>query len=283
MKIRILLLCFVLSGGIATLYAQKIKPTVRQVVEAPLNKQNFHLYLLIGQSNMAGRGVVESRDTLPNSRVLRFNKNNQWEIAKDPLQYDKSVAGVGPGLAFGNVMSDQDTATIIGLIPCAVGGTGIDTWKAGIYYDPVKIYPYDNAISRTKEAMRSGTLKGIIWHQGEADSNPAKSIVYGAKLKQLIETLRLEFKTPFLPFVAGQLPDYQIEKKDSLGILHINTSAIAVNNAIADLKIENYTFISAKGTSDIGDHTHFNAVSARLMGQRFAEAMIKLYKSLSKK
>jgi hypothetical protein len=278
MKYSFLLLLMMLSVSIGTVCAQKTKPIIRQVVEAPLNKQKFHLYLLIGQSNMAGRGVVEPQDTLPNRKVLRLNEKNQWEIAKDPVHFDKSVAGVGPGLTFGKIMADQDTTVTIGLIPCAVGGSGIDFWKEGAFYNATKTYPYDNAIGRTKEAMRSGTIKGIIWHQGESDSNPAKSIVYGQKLKQLIEALRGDLYAPLLPFVAGQLPDYQIEKKDSLGVEHVNSAAVAVNKAIADLQIGNYAFISAKNTSDIGDHTHFTASSARLMGRRYAEAMIKLNK-----
>jgi hypothetical protein len=46
---------------------------VGQTPELP-PKERFHLFLLIGQSNMAGRGVVAATDTIPHARVLALNK-----------------------------------------------------------------------------------------------------------------------------------------------------------------------------------------------------------------
>lgn len=37
-------------------------------------KENFHLFLLVGQSNMAGRGVIDVQDKTLNPRVLMLNK-----------------------------------------------------------------------------------------------------------------------------------------------------------------------------------------------------------------
>ena len=37
-------------------------------------KEKFHLFLLVGQSNMAGRGVVDAQDKTPDPRVLMLNK-----------------------------------------------------------------------------------------------------------------------------------------------------------------------------------------------------------------
>ncbi|WP_215238997.1 sialate O-acetylesterase [Dyadobacter helix] len=88
------------------------------------------LYLLIGQSNMAGRGVIsqDSPNISPNIRML--NNSNAWVIAQDPLHADfPKAAGVGPGLAFAREMERQNPGKQIGLIPCAVGGTSIDEWQ----------------------------------------------------------------------------------------------------------------------------------------------------------
>ena len=63
--------------------------------------RQFHLYLLIGQSNMAGRGPVDAESKVAHPRVLMLNKNRAWVPATDPLHFDKAAAGVGPGLAFG--------------------------------------------------------------------------------------------------------------------------------------------------------------------------------------
>lgn len=263
-----------------TMMAQGLKPALREHVAPPAAKQKFKLYLLVGQSNMAGRGYVEAQDTIPNQHVLRLNKNGEWEIGKDPLHFDKDVAGVGPGLQFGKTLAAADQSAVIGLIPCAVGGSAIENWKAGSFYAATKTYPYDDAIKRAKLAMQSGTLMGIIWHQGESDSNPVKSATYQENLKNVIASFRHDLDSPEIPFVAGELPAYQIAGTDAQGKRKDNPSAEKINEAIENLKtaVKNYAYVTAEGTSDRGDHTHFNAASARLMGIRYAKAMMELSK-----
>src|SRR5690349_3741379 len=105
---------------------------------------NCHLYLLIGQSNMAGRGKVEKEDKTPHPRVLMLNKDDQWVPAIDPLHFDKAIAGVGPGLAFGKAMAEADKDVTIGLIPCAAGGSPIAVWKKDAVWAQTKSKPYDD-------------------------------------------------------------------------------------------------------------------------------------------
>jgi hypothetical protein len=288
MKTRLaFLLCLLLLALLpaAGLRAQALKPHARQVVAPPTRKGKFQLYLLIGQSNMAGRGAVEAPDTLPNRHVLRLNPSGQWEVAKDPIHFDKAIAGVGPGLTFGRLMAARDTSITIGLIPCAVGGSGIDAWTPDAYFEGTKTHPYDDALARAKTALQTGTLAGIIWHQGETDSTPEKSALYQQKLKILIKKLREELQAPAVPFVAGQLPAFQINKPSADGRPQVNESAVRINEAVAGLTklVAHYSFVTAEGTSDIGDHTHFNAASARLMGQRYAAAMQQLQPKAKRK
>jgi len=233
---------------------------------------------------MAGRGKVEAPDTVPNRHVLRLNAAGQWEVAQDPIHFDKPVAGVGPGLTFGRELAAQDTSLVIGLIPCAVGGSAISYWQPGTFYPPTKTNPYDDAIRRTKTAMQSGTLAGIIWHQGESDSNPAGSQAYGQNLTALIARLRHDLQAPTVPFVAGQLPEFQIMKPDSAGRPHTNEAAQRINATVAALQktVPRYAYVTAEGTTHIGDYTHFNAASARLMGRRYAAAMLRLQKARNK-
>ena len=69
-------------------------------IEIPA-KEKFHLYLLVGQSNMAGRGKVTPEDKKPHERVLMLSKDLKWVPATDPMHFDKSIAGVGLGRTFG--------------------------------------------------------------------------------------------------------------------------------------------------------------------------------------
>ncbi|MDB5235051.1 MAG: putative acetyl xylan esterase AxeA [Hymenobacter sp.] len=256
---------------VANLCAQPLRPRQRLVVNPPTQKEKFQLYLLIGQSNMAGRGPVEAQDTLPNPRVLRLNPAGRWEIAKDPVHFDKTVAAVGPGLTFGKELAALDASVTIGLIPCAVGGSAISYWQPGAYFPDTKTHPYDDALARARIALQTGTLAGIIWNQGESDSNPAASAAYAQNLTALITQLRQDLQTPNVPFVAGQLPEFQFSQAKP----NEPTAARTINAAVAQLRgqVPHYDFITAEGTHDIGDHTHLDAASARLMGHRYAVAM----------
>ena len=124
---------------------------------------NFHLYLLIGQSNMAGRGKIELQDKVAVPRVLMLNKANEWVSAVDPISFDKSIAGVSLGRTFGIEMAKANKEVKIGLLPCAVGGTPIRRWQQNGDL-------YKAALKRAKIAQKGGVIRGILWHQGESDS-----------------------------------------------------------------------------------------------------------------
>ncbi|MEJ7777966.1 MAG: sialate O-acetylesterase [Daejeonella sp.] len=230
---------------------------------------NFHLYLLAGQSNMAGRGEVSGKYRTEGSpRVYMLNKNNEWVLAKHPLHFDKpTVAGAGPGLSFGLEMAKANPDVKIGLVPCAVGGTSINTWKAGGYDKATKTHPYDDALIRIREAMKSGVFKGIIWHQGESDSAPEAAAAYFQKLADLIGNFREIIKDPDLPFVAGELGTFKEQYK-------------TINSVLRELpgRIKHTAIASSKGLEHKGDITHFDSSSAEKLGKRFAKQMRKIQK-----
>ena len=84
------------------------------IAQPIVSKKQFHLYLLAGQSNMAGRGKVETEDTTRHPRVWVLTKNNDWQLAAEPLHFDKpTVVGVGIGFAFAKKMAELDTNIVI--------------------------------------------------------------------------------------------------------------------------------------------------------------------------
>lgn len=234
------------------------------------DKEHFHLYFLVGQSNMAGRGTVEAQDKVPLPRVLMLNKAGEWVPAIDPLHFDKTAAGVGIGRSFAKIVAEASPGVTIGLIPGAVGGSPIDAWQPGFYYQPTQSHPWDDALARAKIALRSGTLKGILWHQGESDSNKEMAPAYEAKLHDLIARMRAELNAPKVPFIVGQLGKFEGSPW--------NEFKTKVDQVHQDLpkKVPNTAFVSAEGLSDKGDKTHFNSASYREFGKRYAEAYLKL-------
>ncbi|GAB3643795.1 sialate O-acetylesterase [Spirosoma arcticum] len=230
----------------------------------------LQLFLLIGQSNMAGRGVVD--DETPHPRVWMLTKEQNWVPARDPLHFDKpAVVGVGPGLSFAQRVADANPEQSIGLIPAAVGGSGIDVWEPGAYYEPTKSYPYDDAIRRAKKALENGQLAGILWHQGESDSQPEKTTVYEQKLTALIRRIRADLRAETVPFLVGTLGDFYVQK---------NPNARQINAILTKLPgvLPNVYVVSASGLTHKGDTTHFDTPSARTLGRRFADSYLNIPK-----
>lgn len=233
-------------------------------------KEQFHLFLLVGQSNMAGRGVVTPGDQVAPARVLMLNKDGAWVPAKDPMHFDKPGAGVGLGRTFGIEVAAATPGVTIGLIPCAVGGSPVAAWVPGYFYAATKSHPWDDAIRRAKLALSAGTLKGILWHQGEADANAQAAPLYEARLHDLVARLRAELQAPAVPFIAGQMGKFAEapwhEFQDQVDRIHRDLPA----------KVKGTAYVSAAGLNHKGDKLHFDAQSYRVFGQRYAEAYLKL-------
>ncbi|TDG37505.1 sialate O-acetylesterase [Pedobacter changchengzhani] len=230
---------------------------------------NLDIYILMGQSNMAGRGPLTPDDNIiKNEKVLMLTEDLKWVPAKNPIHFDKpGTSAVGPGLSFGLAMQSANKNIEIGLVPTAVGGTSINSWQPKGYDSETKKYPYDDAEKRIIEAMKTGTIKGILWHQGESDSKPEAVAGYLAKLKVLINRVRTLVGNPNLPFIAGELGRY-------------NTSFQTFNTEINKLpsEVPNTAVVSSEGLTDKGDNLHFTSASAITLGQRYAEKMLLLQK-----
>lgn len=223
----------------------------------PAPKQ-MKLFLLIGQSNMAGRGKVEAQDTKENPHIFMLTKDLKWVLAKDPLHFDKPSAGVGLGSEFAREIQKAHPDATIGLIPCAVGGTSLDQWKAGGAL-------YKAAVVRAGEAMKNGTLAGILWHQGESDAAPDKVATYADRLEVMIGQLRKDLKATKVPVVMGELIHG-----------HANNDAINVELAKAAKKVP---FCGLAGSEGLGNKAlHFNSADARAFGKRYAIEYLKLAK-----
>ena len=213
------------------------------------------VFLLIGQSNMAGRGKVEDEDKVAPPRVVTLNKEDKWAPAIDPIHFDKSRAGVGLGRTFGIVISEKLTNDTIALVPAAVGGTTIEQWAKGGTL-------YENAVRRAKIALQDGQLAGILWHQGESGG---KAETYAALAEKLFADLRADLEAKDVPVIVGTLGDFVAGGKTLNPVLKKLPETIP-NSACAD----------ASGLKDGGDHLHFNAEANRELGKRYAEQWLKL-------
>jgi len=123
------------------------QPTTSSPTPAPTSTTGMQLFLLAGQSNMAGRGKVEAQDSVVNPRVLKLDRSMAWVPAVDPLHWDKpALVGVGPGRSFGLALAARDGSVTIGLVAAAVGGSPISSWEPGALDSATGTHPYDDAL-----------------------------------------------------------------------------------------------------------------------------------------
>lgn len=258
-KLTATILSSVLLISSAGLFAQE------QAIKLP-SKKNFHLFILAGQSNMAGRGIIEEQDMIAHPRVLALSADREWVPAVAPIHFDKKQAGVGLGKSFAIALAEANPDITIGLIPAACGGSPIESWEPGGFHTQTHSPPYDDAISRTRTALKDGALKGILWHQGESDSREARSRQYEKRLRALVERFRKEFDNPALPIVVGQLGQFPEKPWDE----HRRRVDRAQQNVVQ--YFTQMAFVSSDGLTPMEDNTHFDSRSLRLFGQRYAEA-----------
>ncbi|CAM6076371.1 unnamed protein product, partial [Sphagnum tenellum] len=192
-------------------------------------QKGLEIFILAGQSNMSGRGgmqlkeaadgykymmwdgvVPEECNAKPGS-ILRLTASLEWEEAHEPLHYDIDPAGpigVGPGLVFAasllrshEAKFGKGTAPMIGLVPCAVGATSMSKWKKGSFL-------YNKMILRTKAAIeKGGTLKGLLWCQGESDTiNEELGASFALKLATFLQDVRTDLQSNSFPIIQVGIP-----------------------------------------------------------------------------
>jgi hypothetical protein len=182
------------------------------------------VFLLGGQSNMAGRGAVSE---LPDASVI-YNEGvmlyhsasmNSGQPARrwTTLRPASNSAGYfGPEIGFGNRMAELYPDRQIALIKHAVGGTDIGAdWNPGAH--PGDTGHFGPQYATFVETVNSGlaslieqgytpVIRGMLWQQGERDArNSSYGPVYGRNLSHFIKRVRAQFNAPNMPFMYGQV------------------------------------------------------------------------------
>ena len=252
-------------------------------------KEQFHIYLCFGQSNMEGNATPEAmdkKDVDPRFQMLAcVNFNNpkrnmgEWYTATPPIVRE----GTGLGMAdyFGRTMVKYLPEDIkVGVVDVAIGGTKIEGFiseEVADYIAPeadwlknyFKAYdndPYKRLVDMAKIAQESGVIKGILLHQGESNNTqqdwPNKvKLIYN----RLLEDLNLNAEET--PLFVGEM----VSKQEG-GACWGHNAVIAKVPSV----IPNSYVISSANCPQKGDGLHFTAQGYRIMGQRYAKTALEL-------
>lgn len=230
----------------------------------------MEVFILAGQSNMSGRGVIESVDQVPLEGIFVLNQSGEVVPAIDPLHYDEpKKAGVGLGRSFAAGYREFHPESEILLVPTAFAGSPIESWRPGVRDPYAKRNLYDDALARAEAAATHGTIRGILWHQGEAEFNYGRAPYYEDRLRTLIAQFRNDLGQPSLPFVIGQLGTWLIAREQDYPLILASQKAVAADDA-------SVAWVSSEGLVAGPDGVHFDAPSLREFGLRYAYAFAQL-------
>lgn len=229
------------------------------------------LYLLMGQSNMSGRGRLDAALPLRADGVWMYSNAGEWKPAVEPVddatgQVDSVSAdpdaGYGPALAFGLHLRRASGRTI-GLVPCAKNGSTANEWLPATSRDTL----YGSCLARAREARGHGVVRGVVWYQGESDAM-AETLLrsWAGKFESIVAALRKDLNDNDLPVVFAQLgPNPQDPRFPFWD---------AMKTVQSDIAIPRVHMIQ---TDDVpADGVHLTAEGSFVVGRRFAESMARL-------
>lgn len=260
-KILLILSIFIYCISCSPLKSTTNNPTKNK----NLLKEKIWIFIMAGQSNMAGRALIEPQDTLTNSRIFTLGANNTWQAAQEPLHYyEPKLTGLDCGMSFANeLLLYIPTDVTIGLVPCAVGGSSVRNWLDDQSYRGVNLL--SNFREKVNAARTIGTIKGILWHQGESDNTVDKRKTYLKSIDSLFNQFRLIADNHELPILVGEIGDFNPERK----VEDLNT-LIRQGTQQDPYRF----FVISAGLKDKGDNIHFDSPSIRELGKRYAQSYL---------
>lgn len=224
----------------------------------------MHSFLLIGQSNAAGRGYIAEATPLDTcDKRIKIQRNGRWLVIYRPVNPDRATSGICLAETFAKKYAEAHPDVEVGIIPCADGGTSLSQWMPGEAL-------FENAVNNARLAMRTSHIKGILWHQGESDCAEENVLAYADKFKVIMNAIRASLGMPDLPVITGGLGDFLADYES----VYICKNFTRVNEILEKLGKEyhNCAFASAKGLGANPDNLHFSAQALLEFGERYYEA-----------
>ena len=223
----------------------------------------MHSILIIGQSNMGGRGYASDVPPIPNDQIFVL-RNGRWRPMYVPVNPDRVTSGINLAESFCARYTAEKNVDV-GIIPCADGGTSMDQWVPGGLL-------FDHACYMTMLAQRTSTVSAVLWHQGESDCSPDLYPAYEEKLLRFIDALRDRLGLHDVPFLLGGLGDFLAQCDRS----PVFKNYVHVNDALrcAATQRARVGFVSADGLGANPDNLHFSAPALRTFGERYYEEFL---------
>jgi hypothetical protein len=206
-------------------------------------EEGKHLFILSGQSNMAGLNPDTS-----------FTPAVEKEFGKERVIVVKSAQGGQPIRRWHKDWKPAEGRQ-------APAGTE----KYGDLYDVM--------MARVKPAIEGQKLASVtfVWMQGERDAKESHGEVYAKSFLGVISQLQADLKRDDIRFVIGRLSDKDMENKTYKHWTLVRDEQVKLAEA-APLG----AWVDTDDLPMKGDNLHYSAEGFDILGRRFADAAIKL-------
>lgn len=180
------------------------------------------VFVIGGQSNADGRGVIDASIAKPSPNVLLYDKGSNIRMATEPASVQSAgwinniPSGLTPSppahsfqVTLGKYVANLTGVTPL-LVPCAIGSTTMGNWlPPAVAKDMTSLFGAMNA--RADDVLAAERSPVFCWFGHEADelqtteslATGAISIAYLSKWDQLVNNIRAIY--PDSPIIYAQL------------------------------------------------------------------------------
>ncbi|NNM29076.1 MAG: acetyl xylan esterase [Akkermansiaceae bacterium] len=212
-----------------------------------------HLFILSGQSNMAG--LDPKRSFLPELEKL---------LPDAEIRHVKFAKG---GMPIRRWVSDFDEILL------AMHGEQLKERGFTGFNDPAPFYDEVVKLAREAIAEKKPDTITFLWMQGERDANAGLHTVYDVALRNLIAKLRKDLDAPEMNVVIGRLSDHSAKPSWS-GVrqAQVKVAAEDPRGAWVDTDDTNNKVKDGKPHNDL----HYTREGYDLFGRRLARQAVRL-------
>lgn len=228
------------------------------------------VWIIAGQSNSSGYGKDPVEDP-PELGVHLLGNDLQWDLASHPMgdstasahpaNTENANSGHSPWLAFAKRLK-AECGYPIGLAMTALGGSPLSRW------DPRSSQPDLHAVFRQVLQHLDRRARGVVWYQGEGDTQPDRATTYTKRFTRMVAAWRKLARTPLTVLTAqlNRVISGDVKHPESWSM--VREAQVEIAAALGDCALVPTTDLP------LCDFIHTSSAGNLTLGERFAQAAL---------